>query len=54
MLDRYAPTLGKLRGLGQKPVQRLVDPDPEAETTTINLSHRLDPRYWAAFQISGY
>lgn len=53
MLDRYDPTLGKLRGLGQKPVQRPVDPDLKTEPTPHGLNHRLDPRYWAAFQISG-
>ena len=51
MLDRYDPTLGKLRGLDQNL--------SNARRSRLNGKHsgspryRLDPRYWAAFQISG-
>ena len=53
MLDRYDPTLGKLRGLGPKPIQRPPGSNPITENTADTPRYRLAPRYWAAFQISG-
>ena len=50
MLRGYNPQTGGLpRGLGSKSVP--LDPNKKAESAST--AKRLDPRYWAAFQLSG-
>ena len=49
MLNHYDATTGELRGLGGDRVK--VDPNKPAPKP--DPTKRLDPRYWAAFQLSG-
>lgn len=48
MLERYDPSEGQLRGLGDKPIRHKSDGANDEPSVK-----RLSPLYWAAFQLSG-